>query len=146
MATFNALSVFGYEELVDKVFELKKKYQNNERYWVSAVQLDTSYLRWPEHLSVKILDREHKELILKAAKKMFYYAMPLFTRDYYGFSDIEIQKIKRIYDYSISDEHFDVEKNRKDFVAFVDEYDKRRNVNFLETFPELTKIYTDVKN
>jgi hypothetical protein len=72
--------------------------------------------------------------------------MPLFTRDYYGFSDIEIQKIKRIYDYSTSDEDFNVEKNRKDFVAFVDEYDKRRNVNFLETFPELTKIYSDVKN
>jgi organic radical activating enzyme len=146
MATFNALSVFGYDELIDKVFELKKKYQNNERYWVSAVQLDTSYLRWPKHLSVKILDEEQKELILKSAKKMFYYAMPLFTREYYGFSDIEIQKLKRIYDYSVSDEEYNVDLNRRDFVAFVDEYDKRRNVNFLDTFPELTKIYNDVKN
>ena len=30
------LSVFTYGELIDKVFEMKKKHQNNQRYWVSA--------------------------------------------------------------------------------------------------------------
>jgi uncharacterized protein (UPF0335 family) len=146
MATFNAMSVFGYSKLIEKIFHLKKKYQNKERYWISAIQLDTSYLRWPEHQSVKILSQEHKDLIFKAAQKAFYYATPEFTHDNYGFSDVEIQKIKRIYDYAISDDGFDVEKNRKDFVAFVDEHDKRRGTNFLSTFPELKKLYEDVKN
>ena len=45
MATFNALSVFTYGELIDKIFEMKKKHQNDQRYWVSPIQLDTAYLR-----------------------------------------------------------------------------------------------------
>ena len=147
MATFNAMSVFSYDKLIDKIFELKQKYQTTERYWVSPIQLDTSYLRFPSHQSVKILDREHKELILEAAKKAFYYATPEFKHTNIGFSDVEVQKIKRIYDYAISeDETFDVDRNRADFVMFVDEHDARRGTNFLETFPELKNLYDNVKN
>ncbi len=144
MSTFNALSVFTYSDLIDKVFVLKQKYKNNQRYWVSAVQLDTSYVRHPKHLSVKILDDHHKELILESAKKMLYYGMKEFTHDNYGFSTVEIQKLKRTYDYSVSVDDFDVDTNRRDFVKFVDEYDKRRDLNFLETFPQLKEFY--VKN
>jgi organic radical activating enzyme len=147
MATFNALSVFTYGDVIEQIFDMKKKHANNVRYWVSAIQLDTSYLRWPKHLSVKILEREHKELILESAKKAFYYATPEFNHQNVGFSDVEVQKIKRIYDYSIAeDETFDVEQNRKDFVSFVDEYDERRGTNFILTFPELKNFYYDVKN
>jgi hypothetical protein len=59
---------------------------------------------------------------------------------------VEIQKIKRIYDYATSEDAFDVEKNRKDFISFVDEHDKRRGTDFIKTFPELKKFYEDVKN
>lgn len=147
MATYNALSVFSYNDVIEKVFEMKIKHANNNRYWVSALQLDTSYLRWPKHLSVKILDREHKDLILESAKKAFYYATPEFNHENVGFSDVEVQKIKRIYDYAISEDvSFDINQNRKDFVSFVDEYDQRRGTNFLKTFPQLKKLYIDVKN
>ena len=144
MSTYNALSVFTYDDLIDRVFDLKRKYQNNERYLVSAIQLDTSYIRHPKHLSVKILEDDHKELILQSAKKMLYYGMKEFTHDNYGFSTVEIQKLKRTYDYAISTDDFDVETNRKDFVKFVDQYDKRRKLNFLDTFPQLKEFY--VKN
>lgn len=141
MATYNALSVFTYSDLIDKVFEYKKKYANKERYWISALQLDTSYLRWPRHLSVKILEDEHKELILESAKKALYYGIKEFTKDNYGFSNVEIQKIKRLYDYATGNSDFDVVKYRKDFVKFVNQYDQRRGTNFLETFPELKQLY-----
>ena len=36
---------------------------------------------------------------------------------------------------------FDVKKNRKDFIKFVDEYDQRRGTNFVETFPQLKEFY-----
>lgn len=147
MSTFNVMSPFGYDKLIDKVFELKKKYQNKERYWVSAVQLDTSYVRWPEHLSVKLLSDEQKEMILDSAKRAFYYATHEFNHEHYGFSNTEIQKIKRLYDFSISeDKSYDLDKNKEDFVKFVDEYDKRKGTNFLETFPELKELYENVKN
>ena len=146
MATFNVLSVFTYGELVDKIFEIKKKYHNGQRYSISAIQLDTSYLRWPNHLSVRILEEEHKELILEAAKKALYYGQKEFSHEAYGFTNVEIQKIKRIYDYSKAHSAlYDKEKNREDFVIFVDELDKRRGTNFLETFPKLDKMYAKYK-
>lgn len=145
MSTFNALSVFTYSDLIERVFQAKKKYSNNQRYWISAIQLDTSYLRYPSHLSVKILDKKHKDLILESAKKALYYGMTEFVQGSYGFSNTEIQKIKRLYDYAIHEDEFDVEKNRKDFVKFVDELDKRRDTNFVKTFPELKKFYDTYK-
>jgi len=145
MATYNALSAFSYGDLIDTVFEYKKKHANGLRYWTSAIQLDTAYLRWPRHLSVKILEPEHKELILGAATKALYYGIKEFTRDNYGFSNVEIQKMKRLYDYAIGVDDFDTAKYRKDFVRYVDEYDRRRNTNFLETFPQLSKLYAENK-
>ena len=145
MATFNALSVFSYDKVIDRTFELKKKHANGQRYWTSALQLDTSYLRWPAHLSVKILEPEHHELILNSAKKALYYGIKEFTHGNYGFSNVEIQKIKRIHDYVKSNDDFNIEGNRKDFVKFVDELDKRRDTNFLETFPQLKELYAKYK-
>ena len=146
MATFNALSVFTYGELIDRIFEYKKKYHNGQRYSISAIQLDTSYLRWPNHMSVRILEEEHKELIIEAAKKALYYGQKEFSHDSYGFTNVEIQKIKRIYDYASGHSAlFDIEKNRKDFIKFVDELDKRRGTNFLESFPQLEEFYAKNK-
>ena len=143
MATYNALSVFTYGNLVDKVFEYKKKHANGVRYWTSAIQLDTAYLRWPTHLSVKILTPDQKELILAAAEKALYYGIKEFTKDNYGFSNVEIQKMKRLYDYAVGESNFDTDKYRKDFVKFVDEYDRRRGTKFLETFPQFKEMYLD---
>jgi len=145
MATFNALSIFTYDKVIDRTFELKKKHANGQRYWTSALQLDTSYLRWPSHLNIKILEPEHFELIKGYAKKALYYGIKEFTHGNYGFSNVEIQKIKRIYDYAVSDSMFDVEKNRVDFIKFVDELDRRRGTDFVSTFPELKDFYVTNK-
>ena len=141
MATFNALSVYTYDRVVDKIFDLKKKHANKERYWISAIQLDTSYLRWPTPLSVKVIPEEDKELILKCAEKALYYGVLGFEPGSVGFSNIEIQKIKRIYDYAIGDSDFKVEENRSKLVKFVNELDRRRGTDFKETFPQLKKLH-----
>ncbi len=145
MAAFNALSVFTYGELVDKVLEMKKKHNNGQRYWTTPVQLDTAYIRWPMHLSVKILEAKHKEHILEAAKKALHYGSNKMTRTTYGFTDVEIQKIKRVYDYAIAEDSFDTEKYRKDFGIFIEENDKRKGTNFKEVFPELAEFYDKYK-
>ena len=141
MAAFNALSVFTYSELIDKVLHYKKKYHNDVRYWRTPLQLDTSYTRWPPHLNVKILDRKHQDLIYLAAVKALYYGANGMSKLKYGFTDVEIQKIKRTYDYAIGPGQFDIEKHRKDFRVFIKQYDERRYTNFIETFPELEKLY-----
>jgi hypothetical protein len=105
--------------------------------------LDTSYLRHPEFLSVNVLEKEHKELILDAAKKAMYYGK---IGNGYGFSDTQIQKIKRTYDYTISDTNTNRDLHKKQFVKYVTEYDKRRGTNFKETFPQLKEYYDKYKD
>ena len=39
-----------------------------------------------------------------------------------------------------------VTQAQKDFVAFVDEHDRRRGTNFAETFPEYMELYHFWKN
>ena len=82
---------------------------------------------------------------MKYAEKALYYGIKHFTNDNHGFSNVEIQKIKRLYDYAKGTTSFDEDKYRKDFVKFVDEYDKRRGTNFLETFPQLNELYAEYK-
>ena len=59
--------------------------------------------------------------------------------------NVEIQKIKRIYDYAMSEDSFDVEKQRSKFAKFVTELDIRRGTNFHKTFPELKSMYVKYK-
>jgi hypothetical protein len=42
---------------------------------------------------------------------------------------------------NIKPESDKLNRNRKDFYLFTEEYDKRRKLNFEEIFPQLTKFY-----
>jgi hypothetical protein len=147
MSTYNILSPFSYNKLIEKVWETKKEHQNLERYWQHPILLDTSYLRFPQHQSVKLLFDEQKETILDNAKTALYLGVPIFTNTHMGMTEVETEKIKRIYDWAISNTNSDIlNTNRKDFVKFVDEHDKRRGTNFVKTFPELEEFYKKIKN
>jgi hypothetical protein len=66
-----------------------------------------------------------------------------------GFKDTEIDKLKRTATMMIEGIKTPSEQNtvnRKDFVIFVDEHDRRRGTNFLETFPEMKDFYELCKN
>ena len=51
-------------KLIQKVYEAKKEHSNNERYWLHPILLDTSYLRYPQHQTIKILPLEFSTKIL----------------------------------------------------------------------------------
>jgi hypothetical protein len=55
-----------------------------------------------------------------------------------GFTEYEIGKLERI-QYLFQDDPELV--NQKDFVLFFDEHDRRRNTDFLATFPEMKDFY-----
>jgi organic radical activating enzyme len=147
MSTYNMLSPFTYNTLISNVYNLKREHQNLTRYWQHPILLDTSYLRYPEHQSVRLLEDEHKELIRGNAEEALYLGVPVFDNIHMGMTEVETQKIKRIYDWSKSkmDEE-ELMNLRKDFVIFVDEHDKRRGTNFVKTFPELEEFYNKIKN
>jgi len=148
MSTYNALSVPNYKYLIEDVAILKKRHHNPYRYWGSSLLLDSSYLRHPSHQSVKILDKKWVSAIDEQVKLVdFYEQIRTGVVDGYGYTDIEINKVKRIKDWFSSDEdEVELGINRKDFYQFITEHDIRRNTNFSKTFPELEEFYKKCKN
>ena len=146
MSTYNALSLPNYETLIKNVYKLKEEYHNPYRYYGSSVILDSSYLRWPQHQTVKILDQLWATVIKKQAQLMDFYEQTRVGLDGFGFTDIEISKVNRIYDWMlIKEDDKKININRRDFKIFVDEHDKRRGTNFIKTFPEFEDFYNKIK-
>ena len=143
MSTYNALSVPNYKYLIEDVVELKRRHHNPYRYWGSSLLLDSSYLRFPEHQSVKILEDKWVSAIDEQAKLVdFYEQVRTGVADGHGFTDIEINKIIRIKDWFTSSEgNKMIDTNRKDFHTFITQHDIRRNTDFCKTFPELEEFY-----
>jgi len=144
MSTYNALSVPNYTKLIDGIYKLKARYASEDRYWNSAVFLDSSYLRYPTHQTVQVLPTIWDREILRQAQYLDFLAVPEFSTDYIGYSDIEIQKIKRIYDWKTADwegKEQQVKEHRYNFGKYFQEHDKRRGTDFCKVFPELEDFY-----
>ena len=55
------------------------------------------------------------------------------------FSESEKYRFMRTLELALV-EYDDVQKYRDQFLVFIEEYDKRRNLNFDETFPEIARF------
>jgi hypothetical protein len=157
MSTFNMFSIFSYEKLIKKIHSFKLKHFNTSRYWNSAVILDTSYLRHPSFMSFRVLkdyiDVEYFNRWLKYMKFNSTYRSINFyeqqTIEDVGFSTQEIEKISRIKDIFITDYDTDIKEfdsSKRDFIKFIDEYEKRRGVNCEEYYPELINFIKQIRN
>ena len=151
MATYNLTSVPTYHEVIKKVFELKKKHYNGKRYRHYAVILDTAYLRHPEFLQIRLLSTYWIDKIREDVKLMESLAEEKYTHIYGhghgGYYDFEREKLRRVLDW-VDQPLDDIKwliKMRRDFVLFIDEFDKRRGKNFLATFPEMEDFYYSCK-
>lgn len=150
MSTYNALSVPSYIQFLQDILRLKKEYFRPE-YKFSPVLLDIPYLRYPWHQTVFILTDEFVKTIHDHVTFMY---LNLESKAwegsvYKGFHEHEAERMKRIYEMVLNhpkdNSAADNKTNRKDFAIFVDEHDRRRGTNFLETFPELTEFYNMCK-
>ena len=152
MSTFNIFSIFSYNKLIEKIYDLKVKYFNTKRYWNSPIILDTSYLRYPSFLSFRLLkdyvtksyfENFEKYMIFNSSYRSLNFYQPQSIEDV-GFSLKEIEKITRLKEYFESynkDDKFYTDKH--DFIDFTLKYDIRRNLNVNETFPELKSFLND---
>ena len=123
MVTTNVLSVSGLLPLLKKIETLKQTWPHVK------IQLDVSYLRAPQHLSIEILTPEFRPYIEEAVT---------WAQKNSSFSPSEIQKIERLRDLVSNSQ-----KNRallfllrQDFARFMQEYDRRKGTDFAGTFPE----------
>ena len=68
------------------------------------------------------------------------------TDNFIGFYDFEIEKAERnlaaLQARNLSSPEA-LDRNRRNLVKYFDQHDKRRETNFLETFPEFTDLYNN---
>ena len=85
-------------------------------------------------------------MIYEQAQQADFLGVPLFDHKYVGYSDIEIQKIKRTYDWMVSPlDDKKLFEQRYNFGKYFTEHDKRRGTDFKKTFPELADFYEFTK-
>lgn len=128
MTTYNVLTVPYFKDFLKLVVQLREK-------WGDRITLDIAHLKEPPHWTMNILPKDFGTYIIDCVD---------FMRSHKYFSEIEINKMERVRDYFYNDSHAISEEYRtnarKDFGKFFPEYDRRSNLNFNETFPELSNF------
>lgn len=142
MCTYNALSIATFDQFLEDMLSLKK-FRRNLGIPHYRFIIDIPYLRNPVHQNIKILTPDFLFYIESQVKFMEDNLIDYTSRELLGFEQAEYEKMKRVYFLfkSYIEKPEDVTQDRRDFFAFVNEHDRRRNTNFLETFPEFRDFY-----
>jgi hypothetical protein len=129
MITFCFLSIPSFKLLLDKILELRSQYPH--RIW-----FDTPYLIEPPHLSSLIAD---DKMIKHLNDTLAYMGTLVVDNNPLKFTSTEYAKLERVVRWIEHNRYqgTELEVNRRDFVAFIKEHDRRRDTNFNEAFPEL---------
>lgn len=151
MATYNILSITSFKNMLEDLLILKNKYTIQPQR-PHTVSIDIPYIRYPEFMTPWTMPEEWLEHIEDTVTWMYHnlqqtYWPPLCG---IGFFDHEIKKMERIYyvckeAITNPDNAESIKINRMNFVKFVDEHDKRRGTDFLQTFPEMKSYYNEWK-
>lgn len=131
MTTVNLLSVPTFTKFIEDILDLRNKY--NPEVSFNKIQFMVNYLRYPNFLALPILDDETKLEFSKSLNNLIGTRKELIPA--------EVNQLERLIAYmNTTDDN--VVTNRSDFYKFVNEIDKRRDLNFTTTFPELIRFYT----
>jgi organic radical activating enzyme len=147
MSTYNILSLPSYTKFLNDILEIKNMYGKYDNLRTPML-LDIPYLRFPDHQAIFIIKKDMLNMIYDQVTHMYKnleYSHWSGTANQ-AFFEFEADKLKRIY-YLARDHRENEQTNisRRNFVAFIDEHDRRRGTNFLETFPELGDFYSFCK-
>lgn len=139
MTTLNVLSIPSFVDFLKDMILFRQKYDS--MWYAHRTPISFNYLRFPPHLQVTLLDKRTRK---KYADEIEEYVLR-WHRDVTPDPNVkfyleEINQIQRFCDYMRKDQTSGP-KYRRDFVNFVDEYDKRRNKSFQDTFPEFAMMY-----
>lgn len=135
MTTVNILSASTFDDFLYWITSLRDKYTFDQSH--NRVRFTVSYLRWPQHQSITLLNDNEKGAFEARLKQAVVDCtnpdlwVPLYLE--------EQDQIQRLIDFMWGTD-IDLEQVRK-FRLFFDEYDRRRNTNLLKVFPELQRVY-----
>lgn len=137
--TVSNLAIPQIRKLLSYIIELRKKHSlNYQRIW-----FDTPVLTQPAWQSVRVMPPSYKWHLQQTVNWMKTIPETAENR-FQGFKDYEIQRLQRVVDQMLG-ESSDDQNVKIDFYRFFDEYDKRRNRNFIQTFPEMSDWWNECK-
>lgn len=145
MITFNIMSVTTFKSLLEKILEWRAKYRRTDKNSY-RVRFDTPYLRDPLQYNMNLLPKDEYMPYMKDSLQFI--KENIDDNDNLGFSTLEYEKFKRVVDY-MENTYLSEEKlleGRKDFYNWFSELDRRRETNFVETFPEMESFYNMCKD
>ena len=142
MSTINTLSFSSFQKFLETVLDIKLKYTTRSRHLCLA--LDFPYLRHPEFLAGWVATPE----LLTPMKEALYWAQLNHEQgDGAGFYVFETERMNRaikLFEKKMIEDEADLNSRdikRASFYQFVNEYDRRRKTNFLQTFPDYSEFY-----
>jgi hypothetical protein len=141
MCTFNLLSVPQFDELLEKILELKKRHLGPRDDF--RILLDISYLMNPAHQSVLLYPKNDLREMFEACSSFIERNLGSSENDGVGFTEYEKIKFNRLKDYVFTKELPDRTLQQKNFYRFFCEHDRRRGTSFLEVFPELSDFWLE---
>lgn len=132
MVTYNALSVFKFEAFLGYIHSLKVQGK-------AHLLIDVSILHDPSFLSLLILPEKFRSFIRKG---LDYMQSNMRSLESAGYTQYEVSKMRRLVEYAKTElSEQELLHRRTNFVSFIREYDKRKNVDFLKTFPEMAEDF-----
>jgi hypothetical protein len=140
IVTMNNLSIIGLQALLEWILDLRKKHNSTyQRVW-----FDTPLLRQPLWQSIQTLTPAYQYSLAQTIEWMEHNRMQ--GDSFVGFKDYEIDRMRRNLDWMSEPQYPDKLKlDRADFYRFFSEHDRRRDTNFLKTFPEMREFWQECK-
>lgn len=141
MITFNIFSVTTFDTLLAKILEWRKKYNDVDSGRFQRIGFDTPYLKEPLQYDMNILPKEQYMPYMEKHLQFIKDNLQEGSKEH--FNELEYEKFRRVVDYMRITEYPDhkIEEGRRDFWNFFREQDRRRNNNFVETFPEMFDFF-----
>jgi len=143
IVTMNNLSVLGLKRQLEIILDLRRNHSKTyQRVW-----FDTPILRQPTWQSLQILPSIYVKRLQDVINWM-QANLETDERPFQGFKDYEVQRLQRVVDWmqegsKLSPEY--VKLQRADFYRFFNEHDKRRDTDFLKTFPEMREFWEECR-
>ena len=139
--TMNNLSVLGLQSQLEWILALRRQHSTTyQRVW-----FDTPLLRQPAWQSLQILPPTYVGILERVADWM---ELNLETPadPFHGFKDYEVQRLRRDIAWMREGQNLDpayIKQQRADFYRFFNEHDRRRETDFLKTFPEMKEFWRE---
>jgi hypothetical protein len=146
MSAFNIFSLPTFKDFLIWVLHLKATYSGENR-WNQRILIDIPYVRNPAFLDIKIANPQIVDDYLRPALTFMEQ-----NTDPRGFKTVETAKLKRIVEdvdhrFNNKDKFWKEQQEAQNmFFKFILQYDRRRQRNFLNTFPEYEGFFEIIKN